>query len=171
MRNVPRKPLYKAIHYLVSGAATLALLPGLAYAQDAPATKAPAETDAQMETFDPGAAEDKAAPAKPATTLEEIVVTGTQMRGVEPVGAQIIAMELEDVAATGAVTTAELLATIPQNSSFGTTPSVDGSNNIQLTVNRVNLRNLPQGIGAASPTPDTDEWTSAGRRRHRAKLS
>jgi iron complex outermembrane receptor protein len=152
MRNVPRKPLYKAIHYLVSGAATLALLPGLAYGQDAPATKAPAETDAQMETFDPGAAEDKKAPAQTATTLEEIVVTGTQMRGVEPVGAQIIAMELEDVAATGAVTTAELLATIPQNSSFGTTPSVDGSNNIQLTVNRVNLRNLPQGIGAASPT-------------------
>lgn len=152
MRHIPRKPLYKAIHFMVSGAATLALLPGLAHAQNAPGAEEPAKTDAQMETFDPGAAEARTAPAPAATTLEEVVVTGTQMRGVEPVGAQIIAMELEDVAATGAVTTAELLATIPQNSSFGTTPAVAGADNIQLTVNRVNLRNLPQGIGAASPT-------------------
>lgn len=84
--------------------------------------------------------------------LEEMVVTGTQMRGVAPTGAALIDVGKEDIAASGAVTTAELLATIPQMETFGSTPAVLGGNNVQLTVNRVNLRNLPQGIGASSPT-------------------
>ena len=88
----------------------------------------------------------------PGSGLEEIVVTGTQMRGVAPTGTALIDVGKEDIAASGAVTTAELLSTIPQVNSFGTIPAVLGGNNVQLTVNRVNLRNLPQGIGASSPT-------------------
>ncbi len=151
MSDPGRKPLYTFIRLLLSGASSLALLPAIVHAQGEQGGAAP-ETAQEMETFDPGVPDEKAQTAQAPTTLEEIVVTGTQMRGVEPVGAQIIAMDLEDVAATGAVTTAELLATIPQDASFGSTPAVVGANNIQLTVNRVNLRNLPQGIGAASPT-------------------
>lgn len=102
--------------------------------------------------FAPGmvCAQEAAADARP--VLEEVIVTGTQMRGVDPVGAEVIAMDVEAIASTGATTTTELLANIPQLNSFGTTPAVTGRIGGQLSVNRVNVRNLPQGTGSASPT-------------------
>ncbi|MET0308713.1 MAG: TonB-dependent receptor [Sphingomonas sp.] len=52
----------------------------------------------------------------------EIVVTGTSIRGVPPTGSNLIAVSREDVEVIGAVTTAELLATVPQLNSFNTAP-------------------------------------------------
>lgn len=111
------------------GVAAIALVPALAMAQQSPAP------------------DDQASQ----TNNEEIVVTGTLLRNVAPAGAQAIAFNAAQIEATGATSTDQLLATIPQLNSFGNLQTVN-SGGTQLTVNRINLRNLPQGIGGSSPT-------------------
>jgi iron complex outermembrane receptor protein len=46
--------------------------------------------------------------------LEEIVVTGTLIRGVAPVGTEVTTLTREDIVSTGAVSTQDLLSTMPQ---------------------------------------------------------
>ncbi len=74
---------------------------------------------------------------------EEIVVTGTSIRGVAPVGSQLIQISQADIQATGAQNAAALLASVPQLNSFGTTPrpGTDGAN----PTNPPSLRGLPPG--------------------------
>ena len=48
----------------------------------------------------------------------EIVVTGTLVRGIAPVGADVTRVSRESVEASGASTTAQLLQAIPQLTSF-----------------------------------------------------
>ncbi len=82
--------------------------------------------------------------------LEEVVVTGTLIRGVEPTGSQVIGIDEDVVLETGAVTTNELLATVPQISNFfNSRPEQDPRATDRLTLNRPNLRALP-GINSAS---------------------
>jgi iron complex outermembrane receptor protein len=83
--------------------------------------------------------------------LEEIVVTGTSLRGVAPAGAEEFTLDATQIQATSALSTDQLLANIPQLSSFGNLQT-GNAGGIQLTVNRTNLRNLPQGVGGGSPT-------------------
>ena len=83
--------------------------------------------------------------------LEEIVVTGTQIRGTAPVGARLITLDRDYIELSGLATTQELIQTVPQN--FG-----DGANEANTTVgldagslnfgfsSSVNLR----GLGADS---------------------
>lgn len=52
----------------------------------------------------------------------EIVVTGSSIRGVPPTGSNLISVSREDIRAVGANTTADLLATVPQLNSFNTAP-------------------------------------------------
>lgn len=103
----------------------------------------------------------------------EIVVTGTLLRGVAPGGSNVVALSQEQIQGSGVQTTAQLLATIPQLGSFGTTVAPLGIGGIN--VNRPNLRNLPGfntggssttlvlldghrvvGMGNISTTPDPD---------------
>lgn len=49
---------------------------------------------------------------------EEVVVTGSLIRGSAPIGSQLIAIGSADITATGATNTADLLNTVPQISSF-----------------------------------------------------
>lgn len=123
---------------LVLGVAFSALIPAAVFAQatppSAPAGSAPAAANA------------------PVQTVGEIVVTGTSLRKVAaPAGAEAFALSPADITATGALSTDQLLADIPQLTSFGAlqTASAGGT---QLTINRTNIRNLPQGTGGASPT-------------------
>ncbi len=63
---------------------------------------------------------------------ENVVVTGTTIRGQQPVGANVIAVDRAAIEATGALTTAQLLVTIPQLNNFGSAAqggenSADGS--------------------------------------------
>ena len=53
---------------------------------------------------------------------DEIVVTGTSIRGVPPTGSNLIEVSREDIRRIGATTTPELLATVPQLNSFNTAP-------------------------------------------------
>jgi len=55
---------------------------------------------------------------------EEIVVTGTSIRGVPPTGSGLISVSRDDARIIGAASTAELLATVPQLNSFNTAPRV-----------------------------------------------
>jgi iron complex outermembrane receptor protein len=83
-------------------------------------------------------------------SLEEILVTGTLIRGIQPTGSQTIGLSEEAIVDIGAVSTNELLATIPQVSNFfNQRPEQDPRGADRLQVNRPNLRNLP-GINSAT---------------------
>ena len=69
-----------------------------------------------------------ASPPQPAqdesvADLEEIVVTGSSIRGVPPVGSNLIGMTRQDIETLGAANTPDLLASVPQLNSFNTAPS------------------------------------------------
>jgi iron complex outermembrane recepter protein len=72
----------------------------------------------------------------------EIIVTGTLVRGVAPAGTNVVAVSKEAVEATGATTVSQLLQTIPQMGSFNDLQRQVGGSNF-VTTNRPNLRDLP----------------------------
>jgi len=100
------------------------LCPALAHAQTGDATQNTAAT----------ASDDS-------NHTRDIVVTGTSIRGAAPVGSQLIQIGMEQIRQSGVQNTADLLATIPQLNSFGTTPRV-GSDSAN-PVNPPSLRGLP----------------------------
>ncbi len=79
-------------------------------------------------------------------SLSEVVVTGTLMRGIAPVGTHVVGISREDVVASGAASSNDLLAAIPQVGSFGTAPRGNQDAGSPLVV--PNLRNL--GAGGAT---------------------
>jgi iron complex outermembrane receptor protein len=115
---------------LAVGSAWAALLPMQAMAQSAEA-------------------DDDAPAAK-----DDIVVTGTLLRGIAPPGSQTLAVTREDALATGATTTAQLLANVPQVGDFNMRPVDRGVFNTQTTVNHPDLRNLGKSVlsGGGSAT-------------------
>src|ERR1700742_4789718 len=50
---------------------------------------------------------------------ETVVVTGTSIRGVAPVGANLISVTAEDIKATGAQTVSELMVNVPAITGMG----------------------------------------------------
>ena len=141
-----RRPLRGA---LLLGCAAVASLPALAYAQGGDQAGDQAGDQGAVAPIAPdntgGAVADKAASGN------EIVVTGTSLRGVAPAGAETLTLGQTDVMTSGATSTQELLADIPQLGSFGTIP-FSGVGGTQLTINREDLRSLPLGTGGGSPT-------------------
>jgi len=94
---------------------------------------------------------DVAAPETAATDASaekdrEIVVTGTLIRGIAPVGTNVIGVTTKDIAAKGVASTVDLMSTIPQISSFNAyqAPSAGFGQPIAQT----NLR----GLGASGGT-------------------
>jgi iron complex outermembrane recepter protein len=71
---------------------------------------------------------------------EEIVVTGTRIRGSGPVGSESITLTRDQILQTGKSTTAELIRTIPQNSSQGAGEAV-----------RLNVGQSIVNFGAGTP--------------------
>lgn len=125
MSHVLKKAVKRYVQCMAAGAASLAVLPGALYAQGE-------------------------ASANSGEKLEEVVVTGTLIRGVEAIGSQTIGLDSEQVVETGAVTTNELLATVPQVSNFfNQRPEQDPRGSDRNSLNRPNLRNLP-GINSAT---------------------
>ncbi len=72
----------------------------MAFAQNAPNTASASET----------------------TDLQEVVVTGTLIRGAAPVGEQLVTVDSAAIQAQGATNTADLLATVPSLNSFNIAP-------------------------------------------------
>jgi iron complex outermembrane recepter protein len=121
---------------LVSALASASLIPFMAYAQPAPIG---VETDPESEAADqPGGG--------------EIIVTGTLLRGIAPTGTNVIGVNSEEIEATGATSTNDLLASIPQNGTFNAPPSIPSGVNNQSTNFRPRLRDLgsPYASGAAT---------------------
>lgn len=86
-------------------------------------------------------------PAKSGEALEDVVVTGSRIRGIEPVGAKVIGIEREAAIEIGAPTAGDLLRKVPQIIGLGASETAAGAQNGAANVTRgiaVNLR----GIGS-----------------------
>jgi iron complex outermembrane receptor protein len=124
------------------GAAAIALIPGTAFAQAQSATDnsgtPPVLTPNQTAASDVSAEE---------ATSEPIVVTGTLIRGIAPAGNNVIGVTEQQIAASGATSTAQILNSIPQvGNAFNALPagvSPQAGANASNPINRPNLRNLP----------------------------
>ena len=85
------------------------------------------------------------------TTLSEVVVTGTLIRGVAPTGAVLTTVTNADIVKLGAVDTSQLLGALPQDSAFNNRPQV-GSFGAFQTVNAPLLRYLGGGSSGSNST-------------------
>ena len=63
-----------------------------------------------------------AAKTADADTLQEVVVTGTNIRGVAPVGSNLITMDRTQIEQTGAQTIQQILRSLPAITGMGSTP-------------------------------------------------
>jgi iron complex outermembrane receptor protein len=125
---------------LVAGAAAIAMVPGLVWAQER--SGADVVTTPSAEDPEQG---------------HEIVVTGTLIRGIAPVGNNVIGIGEQQIKSSGATTTNQVLQSLPQLSNYfnqlpiGPAP-VAGSNGTN-PIQKPNLRNLPGAVtggGAAT---------------------
>ena len=107
----------------------------------------------------PGSADAQETGQQDMPTVEnEIVVTGTLLRGGAPVGSNSVMLGADTIQKTAAISSNELLASVPQVSNFfNRVPLADlaiATNQIQVT--RPNIRNLAPGgktsVAASSPT-------------------
>lgn len=81
---------------------------------------------------------------------DDIVVTGTLIRGIAPTGSSVIGLTKDAIQSSGATTTNEILATIPQAGNFFmTVPQIGAGNGGNLQVLRPNLRDLPSSNTAS----------------------
>jgi iron complex outermembrane receptor protein len=71
-------------------------------------------------------AQEAAPPAPGEAAVDEVVVTGSRIRGVAPVGSAVIALGREDLDASGAVTTAQFLQQAPQIFNLGVSETSRG---------------------------------------------
>lgn len=102
---------------------------------------------------------------------KEIVITGTHLRGIAPVGTNVVSMSRQDIIATGGTSANDILTKIPQvSSAFLQTPTT--GTNAGLAIIRPNIRNLGAaggsttlvlvdghrvvGAGVLQTTPDPD---------------
>lgn len=92
----------RKLAYLTGTALLLIGASGPAFAQNAPE---PRQESAGAETE--------------ANQVEDIVVTGSRIRGVAPVGSSVVSLGREEIASSGTTTTAELLKQIPQITAIG----------------------------------------------------
>lgn len=100
---------------------------------------------AAAQTAQPG----PAAPDQEATSLDEIVVTGTLIRGVAETGSNLMTINAEEITASGAARVADILTDQPQvTSNFNRLPTYASGG---IMVNRPDIRNLT-GLSAASTT-------------------
>ena len=103
-----------------------------------------------------GAADAPRAAAKlPNDDLQEVVVTGTLIRGVAPGGSSVITLSKEQIEAKGATNTDELLTALPQVTNYFNQIPFAGQGarggNARIALNRPNLRNLPGGNTSNGP--------------------
>ncbi len=82
-----------------------------------------------------------AAPAPPepaAEALQEVIVTGTLIRGAQPPGSELVTVDRAAIEETGATTTTNLMTKIPSLSSFGALPT--GTTDFANPVPQFNIR-------------------------------
>lgn len=76
--------------------------------------------------------------------LEEIIITGTLIRGAEVTGSQTLGISADNIVEIGAINTNEVLASVPQITNFfNSRAEVEPRASANLVVSRPNLRNMP----------------------------
>lgn len=60
--------------------------------------------------------------ANPEGTLEEVVVTGTSIRGVAPIGSNVITLDQTAIQATGAVNVSQMINSVPAITTANSAP-------------------------------------------------
>ena len=122
----------------------------------------------------PAQAQDSAGTSDEPVNKDEIVVTGTLIRGIAPAGTNVVSLNQQQVQSSGATTVTNLLSKVPQFSSFNDLQSVNSAGS-SISTNRPNLRNLSNqtvtgttatllllnghrvvGMGLNSTVPDAD---------------
>ncbi|MDQ0252622.1 iron complex outermembrane receptor protein [Sphingomonas kyeonggiensis] len=112
------------------------------------ATMLAAAGTAQAQQATPAAPEAAQAPSDAQAVEEEIIVTGTLLRGVAPTGTNVIGINRDTITARGVTSSNDLLAKIPQIGNFGTVPT--GTPSFGLPVIRPNIRNLGASGGSTT---------------------
>lgn len=111
--------LISKLSNLISRASAIALVTAVASIASA---QQPSSTNQDVDENAPGSDVESA----DSQVLEEIIVTGTYIRGVAPVGSNLVGITRKDIEVIGASSTPELLASIPQLNSFNTAPRASG---------------------------------------------
>ena len=129
----------------------LPVLSGNAFAQTVSDTD---HRDAQTQVLEQQSVGSTANVSSERPVDSEIVVTGTLLRGSAPVGSNVIALGQQALVSTGATTSNELLATIPQVSNyFNRVPGADLAIAVnQIQVSRPNIRNISPRNASSSGT-------------------
>ncbi len=130
-----------------AAAALLSLAP-VASAQTTPQTSAPVPSATQLSQAAQSIADQAEDNGDPADAVDDIVVVGSQIRGVDVTAAlPVTVLSEEQILATGAVNGDDLLRTIPQMGDvlFSAANNPQTSNAARGDVNSVNLRSL--GVG------------------------
>jgi iron complex outermembrane recepter protein len=70
--------------------------------------------------------------------LEEVVVTGTLIRGAQPTGSELVTIDRQAIVSSGALTTTNLMTSLPQLTSFNALPI--GTSDFANPVPRFNIR-------------------------------
>ncbi|MBO9581714.1 MAG: TonB-dependent receptor [Sphingobium sp.] len=104
--------------------------------------------------FSTGALAQTAAP-KDEEATQEIVVTGTAIKGVAPVGSATVTLDRAAIVDSGIRDVSQLIATLPQGSSLGTSQNANGGRQ-----QGVNLRGL--GNNATLLLFDGRRWVNQG---------
>ncbi|OJU08232.1 MAG: hypothetical protein BGN86_11505, partial [Caulobacterales bacterium 68-7] len=84
----------------------------------------------------------QSAPAEDAGAVEEVVVTGSSIRGVAPVGSALIGVSRDTIQATAPANTKDLMATVPQLGNFGANAEQSTSNRFRTAGFQPNIHNL-----------------------------
>jgi iron complex outermembrane recepter protein len=141
---------------LRSTSATACLAAALCSWLGATSVFAQAAPPAPSEGMPPASGADAAAPApaKPASAdagpASDIVVTGTLIRGIAPVGTNVVGLNKDAIIRSGATTTNQILTNIPQiSSNFNSTPRA--TSDFSGTIAPPNIRNLP-GVPGSNGT-------------------
>jgi iron complex outermembrane receptor protein len=83
--------------------------------------------------------------------LQEVIVTGTSIRGVAPTGSELVTVSRTDIDATAASTSTELLRSLPQLNNFNATLVNTGSNQANF-VDQPAIHGIGVGNGGAGLT-------------------
>ncbi|SOB86386.1 iron complex outermembrane recepter protein [Sphingomonas guangdongensis] len=130
-----------------SGALILAMMAATPAAAQTQTTDSPAGPVVQNEPPSETEAATEALPAQEAGEEDdgEIVVTGTNISGVKPVGSEAISLNRQAILATGQTNAADVVRTLPQVRNLGEfrEGGTQGGNNNQQG-NAINLRGLGQ---------------------------
>lgn len=138
MQTIKRRPASPSLRVVAMGGAAMAI--ALAGGGGAFAQTTALQADADLPTSQ--------ATEQEAAQVDDIVVTGTSIRGIRPVGSATVPLSREDIQETGLTSTADVVRTLPQLQNLGQDETrTGGSQDAGTNSGRGTSLNL-RGLGA-----------------------